>query len=293
MNINQALQYINAQAITPDQLLPYVLAVSGAQSELIGDYIIHKQDSHIILVGYSLQNPHDTTNLDATIEQICARNDITDISVLAPIRPLMAPDYALSSNISNGFDDDYGTDSYWIVPLPVPKLSVKTRNMLARAQQEVYITTSQGQGAWSGAHQEMMLTYIKRQDLTPATCSIFQRLSTYVMTVPEVQIFSAYTKANNELLAFALGDFSSFSTAFYMFAFRHAHASPGVADAVLFALLNAASEHGYSQCNLGLGINSGIRFFKQKWGAKPSLDFVQTKWQIKKQKKSWFSRFLD
>ncbi len=285
MNTNQALQYVNAQALTPDQLLSYVQAVSGAQSELINDYVVHKQDSHIILVGYSLQNPHDTDKLHATIEQICTRKDITDISVLAPIRPSLAPAHAIS-NVDN-------PDAYWFLPLPAPRPNVKVRNMLTRAGEDIYINTTQGQGAWSGAHQEMMLDYIRRKGMDTALCSILQRLSTYVITTAQVEIFSAYAKNNDTLLAFALGDFSSFSTAFYMFAFRSEQASPGVADAVLLALLNAASSYGHSQCNLGLGINEGIRFFKKKWGAKPNIPFVQTKWQIKSQKKSWFSRWID
>ncbi len=283
MNINQALQYINAQALTPDQLLGYVLAVSGAQSEFINDYLIHKQDNHIILVGYPLQNPHDTSKLDDTVEHICARKDITNISVLAPIRPSIAPEHAQSSN----------PDAYWFIPLPVPRPRVKVRNMLTHAAKDVYITKAQGQGAWSGPHQEMMLNYIRRKDMETALCSILQRISTYIIAVPQVEIFSAYNKENHQLLACAIGDFSSFSTAFYMFAFRHEHAMPGVADAVLFELLNTAASYGHSQCNLGLGINNGIRFFKQKWGAKASLPFVQTTWQIKSQKKSWFSRFID
>ncbi len=283
MNTSQALQYINAQAITPDQLLGYVSAVSGAQSELMDDYVIHKQGENTILIGYSLQNPHNTDSLNSCIEKLISKPDATNISVLAPMRPSIAPEHAISTE----------QDAYWILPLPAPKLTVKVRNMLARSSREIYITKTNGSGAWTGEHQEMMLAYIRNKGMEAALCSILQRLGTYLITTPQVELFSAYAKDSNELLACSLGDFSSFSTAFYMFAFRQEHASPGVADAVFFELLNEAQNRGHSQCNLGLGINDGIRFFKKKWGALPTLPFVQTTWQIKSQKKSWFSRFLD
>ncbi len=282
MNKVQALQYINAQAQTPDQLLSYVTAVSGAQSELVGDYVVHRQDSHIILVGYALRDAKDTTQLDDTISQLIAKQDAENITVLAPIRPSLAPNDALSIE-----------DAYWFVQLPLVKQGVKVRNMLSHAKRNVEIKVSSGQGSWTGAHQEMMLAYIRNKGMESALCSILQRLGTYLMTTPEAMIFSAYNKDTNELLSCALADFSSFSTAFYMFAFRQEKALAGVSDAVLYALLNEAASRGHANCNLGLGINDGIRFFKQKWGAHPSLPFVQTTWPIKIQKKSWFSRFID
>ncbi len=283
MNTAQALQYINAQAMTPDQLLGYVSAVSGVQSELMNDYVVHKQGENTVLVGYSLQNPNNTEYLNTCIEKIIAKNDTHILTVLAPIRPSLAPTNATSSE----------QDAYWLLALPPTKLTVKVRNMLARSEREIYITKAQGQGAWTGAHQELMLNYIRKKGMEAALCSIMQRLSTYLITSKETMLFSAYSKDSEQLLACALGDFSSFSTAFYMFAFRQDNASPGVADAVFFELLNEAQSRGHSQCNLGLGINAGIRFFKQKWGAVPSLPFVQTTWQIENKNKSWFSRFID
>ncbi len=283
MNTPQALQYISAQAMTPDQLLPYVAAVSGVQSELVGDYIIHSQDGNVVLVGYSLQDPHNIEQLNTTLEQILGKKNIFNITVLAPIRPSIAPQNAISTE----------QDAYWFLDLPTPPLTVKVRNMLASSGREIYTTKASGQGAFSGAHQELMLNYIRSKGMSTGLCSILQRLGTYLITSPQVELFSAYSKNTNELLAYALGDFSSFSTAFYMFAFRQENALPGAADAVLFELLSEAKALGHSKCNLGLGINDGIRFFKQKWGAKPTLPFIQTTWAVENQKKSWFSRLID
>ncbi len=296
MNNSQALSYINAQALTPDQLLCYVSAVSGLQSELVGDYLIHTQNNNAILIGYNLQNANNTDALESVIEQIMQRHTIQNITVLAPVRPKNAPNSAISTE----------EDAYWFLPLPLTTIKSKVRNMLARAKDKVIITQKSGQGAWTGAHHALMLQHIKNKSMNAAHSQILQSLERYLLTNPQAMLFSAYEKESEQLLACTIADFSSFSTAFYMFAFREEDAEqkvPGVADTVLFALLEEANNRGYSQCNLGLGINDGIRFFKKKWGAKPSLPFIQTSWTKKEDyeekqeakgiKKSWLARLLD
>ncbi len=285
MNTTNILHQINAQAITPDQLMFYVSAVSSVESELVGDYVVHWQGNACVIVGYNLENPHDTSRLDDIINYVI-KKEAQSITVLAPIRPKSAPQDAISSK----------EDAYWFLSLPFEKPSDKLKNMLTRAEKDVYISQKSGESAWTGAHQELMLNYISNKGMEPALCSILQGIEKYLLSSSQVEIFSAYEQKTGTLLACSIADFSSFSSAFYMFAFRQEQCKvPGVADIVLFALLEEAKKRGYSQCNLGLGINDGIRFFKKKWGAKPSLAFVQTQWKVsgKNTKKSFFSKFFD
>ncbi len=292
--MNNALIYANAQAITPDQLLYYVSSVSNMQSELVGDYIVHKQGTKTILIGYNLQDPHNTEQLDDVIQQLISSKEGESITVLAPLRPNIAPDEAISSK----------QDAYWFLPLPIAPSS-KVRNMLNNAQNHVYITKKSEKNAWSGEHQELMLEHIRQKSLDSAQCTLLHGLEKYILSSSDVLLFSAYSNESKKLLACAIADFSSFTTAFYMFAFRHESAHQGTSDALLFALLEEAATRGYTHCNLGLGINEGIRFFKNKWGAKPSLPFFETTWQIgasaeniekdtkeNPKKKSWFSKLL-
>ncbi len=292
MHISKALSYAQAEAITPDQLISYVSSVSNAKSELIGDYILHKQGQNFILVAYSLQDPHNTEHLDEVIAQVLAQNEVYTMIVLAPIRPKSAPVNAVSIE-----------DSYWFLPIPWPKINLKTRNMLKRAERELYIKTTNSLNAWTSEHQELMLSYIRNKGMDSALCTIMQGIEKYLLNEKGAELFSAYSKLDNRLLGCAVADFSSYTTAFYMFAFKEEIVPvqgsekivPGIADALLFALIKDAQSKGYTQCNLGLGINDGIRFFKQKWGAEARLPFVQTTWRIgeeEKAKTSWFSKLF-
>ncbi len=272
-----SLEQASLQALTPDQLLGYVHSVSGARSQLLGDYILHMQGEHAILVGYAPPHVHDTSTLENAVRALSSTKNIEEIqriSVLAPVRPTCAPKHATHTE-----------DFYYMLALPFTLTQhSNVYSMYKRVQEHIYILQQDNEdtygAVWTSAHQELMLQYIRRPDVSKEMSAIFQRLGMYCRQVPQVRLFSAYDKVSGELLGCTVGDFSSWQTAFYMFALRSPTAPPGVAEALLYALIQEAEKRGYTSCNLGLGINDGIRFFKEKWGAEPTLPLVQTSWEV-------------
>ena len=53
------LARVTAEAVIPEQLLPYVRAVSGAEPRLMGDCVGLASESKLVLVGYPLHDPRD------------------------------------------------------------------------------------------------------------------------------------------------------------------------------------------------------------------------------------------
>ena len=49
---------------------------------------------------------------------------------------------------------------------------------------------------------------------------------------------------------------------------------PGASDLLLREMVNLAHAEGKKTINLGLGINTGIRRFKEKWGGVPFLPYT-------------------
>ena len=109
---------------------------------------------------------------------------------------------------------------------------------------------------------------------------------------PDVQLWAARHREDNSLQAFAVGDYASLTTAFYMFAFRRQGAVPGCADALLAGLVSEAEARGHMRFCLGLGIDPGIRFFKRKWHARPALPCLETGWSTRATTSGcgWFAR---
>ena len=49
---------------------------------------------------------------------------------------------------------------------------------------------------------------------------------------------------------------------------------PGASDLLLFEVIQQAEAEGKKYINLGLGINPGVTFFKEKWGGVAFLPYA-------------------
>lgn len=259
------LNEINAAAITPDQLLPYVNSVSGLKSRTCGDCALHYIETYAVLVAYPCADPYDSGRINKAVEEACKLSHIKNLTVLAAERPDQAPADATSR-----------MDQYWFVNLPV-KPSQKVRNMLTSAARRLKIA----QESWGPDHDALRNQFLKTKSLDVASSYIYNQLGAYLGASPDATLFCA-RDGEGRLHGLAIGDFSSLSTAFYMFAMRTPDALPGTADLLLHKIINTAGDKGYTKLNLGLGINDGVEFFKKKWGATPDLPYVETSWKIKK-----------
>lgn len=281
------LAHITAGALTPDQLLPYVHAVSGLESRLCGGCALHHGGGQAVLVAYPPGKPDDTGAVDAAVAEALALPGLERLTVIAAARPSAAPEHAESAE-----------DAYWSLPLPlaVPqgRAGQKIRNLLRRAGRETTIGQSGGAGVWTDEHAALAEAFIARKgpDVDAGSSYIFRRLGDYLAQAQDARLFSARDAAGR-LVACAIGDYSSFSTAFYMFAFRSPEAPPGTADALLAALAAEGAERGHTLLNLGLGMGAGVRFFKKKWGALPHLPCVETSWSPQPEKRrGWLARIF-
>ena len=279
--------HITAGALTPDQLLPYVRAVSGLETRLCGGCALHHGGGHAVLVAYPAGQPEDADAVDAAVAEAVVLPRLERLTVIAAVRPGAAPAQAESTE-----------DAYWSLPLPltVPpgRPGQKLRNLLRRATREISISQTGGAGAWTAAHAALAEAFIERKgaQVDEGSSYIFRKLGDYLAQAPEARLFSARDAAGR-LLACAIGDYSSFSTAGYMFAFRSPEAPPGTADALLAALAAEGAERGHSHLNLGLGMGEGVSFFKKKWGATPFLRCVETSWSPQPEKRrGWLGRIF-
>lgn len=281
------LSRVTAEACVPEQLVHYVRAVSGRRAALCRGFAVYSHEGHAVLAAYPgaaeaeglragaaaglaetdpplAALPYDVA---PALAELSASHE--SLTVLAPFVPQEAPSCAAISH-----------DCYWDMPLPAPEPGQKLRNMLRRAGREVVV----GEEAWSTGHQALVDLYLRSRPLLPGTRAVFAGLPAYLDTAEarqgKVLLFTARRAADGALAAFAVGDVSALSTAFYMFAFRHDDAPPGTSDLLLAALAERASAEGHMRLNLGLGISGGISFFKKKWRAAPFLPYVETSWKV-------------
>jgi hypothetical protein len=219
----------------------------------------------VVLVGYPLHDPFDGTAMAAAVDQALQTPGLERITVIGPVRP---PQASATSETAE--------DHYYALPLPVPAAGQKLKNLLRRAGRDVRLVAGR---SFENDHAALVQRYLDKRTLAAGTRQIFRQLTSYVETSVGSLIVSA-RRPDGRLAAFAVGEFGSLSTAFFMFCFRDPDlAPPGSADLTLSGLLQEARQRGQTCMNLGLGVSDGIRFFKRKWGAELFLPYIETSWR--------------
>ncbi|WP_045220829.1 hypothetical protein [Desulfonatronum thioautotrophicum] len=286
------LDHVAAQAVVPEQLVCYVRAVAGSTPRLFDTCLGYETPDDLVLIGYPLHDPSrsfaDEQALFRSVALALESSAALKITVLAASRPEQAPIDAIRSTPPGAPPDDT-QDAYLALPIPTPAPKQKLRNLLRRADRE--LTLDQGR-TLDQEHLALIDRYLEARDLEPGIRHIFRNIPTYVQSCPGALVISAWLNSNNGprgLAGFTVGDFTSLSTAFYMFAFRDPDiAPPGTADLLLHALLQEGEQRGQIRMNLGLGINPAIRYFKNKWGAEVFLPCVETSWE--RRPRGWLER---
>lgn len=281
---------ITADAVIPEQLVHYVTAVSGLNASLCGSHVLYTLDDTAVLVIFDASWCHGETmftyeNTANTPSEMLWQVDdrvrkqlaeaLTSFSsrswkaltVLAPAQAEL--DQAVCTNVH--------TDCHWALPLPLSleTLPAKVRNMIRHGERYCRIT----QEPWTAEHTRLVSQIIASRNLPTGTQHIYKQLGKYAKTGEQgarLALISARTPEDNQLQGFVIGDLSSLTSAFYMFAFRAPTAPAGTADALLFALAKEAMAAGHIRLSLGLGIHDGVAFFKKKWNAIPFMPHVET-----------------
>lgn len=258
-----AFEQFSSQALIPEHLVDYVQAVSPSKVQLVAGCLSYYTAPNLVVIAYPLRG--EKINYSKLLQDVKAIKGLSQATILSP-EPLDLPVLL--------------ADNYWYLQLPCPPRPQKLRNSIQRAHQEVKIVLD----SWGQAHADLVKFYLGTRSLSSGTIYIWQNLAK-IFSCSGMYLYSAYR--GQELQAFCIGNLASFTTGFYLFAYRHQNCPPGTADALLAAFIAKATDLGLSQVNLGLGINPKLEFFKQKWQAVPQAHYEYL-WQ----RQSWWKKWL-
>lgn len=284
-----------ALALVPEQLPAYVRGVAGSELRFASGFAVYLAGADAVVAGHPTADEQDLERfasenselapdpeLDKAIAEVSGWKGLERITVLAATRPISAPvgaeGYSETRDSYLALDLPYFTPGESFSGLPGQKL----RNMLRRAARDVDIATE----PWGSECQTLARAYTSSRVLEAGTRYIFEHLEAYASSA-SVTVFTARLRSDSSLQGLCIGDYTPFATAFYMFAFRQKSAVPGTADLLLYSMVEEAQRQGHERVNLGLAINGGIGFFKEKWGARHFMPQVECSWSLLKQKKSF------
>ena len=244
---------IYQQAYVPEHLPDYVAAISGSEPYLFQDHLCYFHSNHLIFVGYPLaENPAEISRV---YQAACDRLNPRTIM-------LVADDL---SSLPEG-SQTQPADRYYRLDLPLKSLSPDVAYMVRRAERELKIEV----GQFGREHKRIIKDFIARQNLSDEQIHIFKHIQNYMKRSKSAHLLEA--RQADRLVAFSIVDLGSAHYAFYQFNFRSAKiAVPGASDLLFNEMVKLAQSEGKQAINLGLGIHTGIRRFKEKWGGQPFL----------------------
>jgi hypothetical protein len=252
--------YIEDHAYVPEHIPHYVTAISQTEPFLLGDFIAYVKKDHLFFVGYPFKEPFAEKRMRSVLDDAIKRFKPQSVSLIAPSIPSSINDRPHPPS-----------DQYYRLDLPSTLVSQKLRNMLKRAGRELSVGKNR---FFDEEHRKMVEEFLKVHPVDEATRSIFQRIDKYLSSSKTVWIFDARNK-RNELFAFDVAEFKPRSYCFYMFNFSSdTRYVPGVSDLLLSEVIQQAKKEGKKYINLGLGINPGVTFFKEKWGGVAFLPYA-------------------
>jgi len=225
----------------------------AAEPYLFQDYLCYFHRNHLIFIGYPLaDNPAE---ISKAYPAACERFNPHTI-VLVADEQLALPEG----------DETQPADRYYRLNLPLKSLSPDVAYMVRRAERELKVEV----GQFGREHKKIIKNFIGRQDLSDEQVHIFKHVKNYMKRSKTAHLLEA--RKADRLVAFSIVDLGSARYAFYQFNFRSAKiAVPGASDLLFNEMVRLAQSEGKQAINLGLGIHSGIRRFKEKWGGEPVL----------------------
>ena len=249
---NTDAQYIFEQAYVPEHLVDYVTAISGAEPFLFEQYLCYTRDEALIFIGYPLGASFNQKQMEASLEAAAKTLKPRIVALVAP-----------TIGLSRVKPIQKSSDSYFRLDLGGFIAPPGVQSMLRRASRELSVEAGK---EWSQEHGALITEFLSSHEVSDETEHIFARIPEYMASATTALLLSARNQ-KGELIALDVADFGSKDYAFYMFNFAsREHYIPGASDLLLHELVTIAQQKGKRFINLGLAINAGITFFKQKWG---------------------------
>lgn len=261
--------YILDRAYIPEHCIHLMTFVSGAEPLLMDDFFICRKENWIILIGYPLADDFSCDALQAVFSRIKKTWRPKCISLIAPEIPS-----SLVAACRESQSDDYFTLK---ARNPVIRSPVKRNLKKARQNLRVEISTHMGD-----SHQELMHEFVARTSLSERVKRLLFKMPEFVAGADTAFVLNAWDKINR-LSAFYVVDLEAGAFSNYIIG-CHSKRNyvVGASDLLLLELINLSLKYEKATVHLGLGVNAGVRRFKEKWGAVPTRRYEMCDIGLKK-----------
>ncbi len=247
-------------AYVPEHIISLMVLVSRGEPFLVENFLYYAGDNWLIFVGYPLDGSFSLDTCEA---------------VLTGLRKRFRPEYLwfIGETIPPSLTSNYTereSDQYYKLDLS----SFRIRNELSRALRKVSPSLRiERTRTMSQQHTELSDEFISREKPSPRIKAFFLAMPDYVSRSPTAVVLNGWSD-KGELSAFYVVELGAKAFATYVVGCHSKkHYTPHASDLLFLEMIRLSQESEKASIHLGLGVNPGIRRFKEKWGGVPFLKY--------------------
>jgi len=252
--------YILERAFVPEHILNLMVPISKGEPFLKEEYLVFVKDNWLILVGYPLEGNFSQERCERVLKQAV---ETFRPEYLWFIGPEIPPSL-------QGSCKERQTDQYYKFDLNQTKLKSSLQRVTDKASKELIVERGH---SISKEHEALISELLKREKLPHRLRELYRAMPDYVAHSSTACVLNARDK-NGKLRAFFVVELGAknFST-YVLGSHSKKHYVSHASDFLFLEMIKLTHEHGKNTINLGLGVNEGIRRFKEKWGGIPFLNY--------------------
>jgi len=255
-------EYILTRAYVPEHIVSLMALISKGDPFLIEDHLGFVKDHWLILVGYPLDQRFSMERCEKVVKQVLERFQPESLRFIGPEIPLFLTESCIERQ----------KDRYYRLDVEQTRVKNSLRRVAEKASQELDIERA---NALSKAHEILISELLKREKLRSRVKELYHAMPDYVSRSSSACVLNAWSK-KGRLSAFTILELGARNFTTYLIG-THSKKNyvPHASDLLFLKMIELTREQGKSEINLGLGVNEGIRRFKEKWGGVPFLNYEE------------------
>jgi hypothetical protein len=255
-------EYIFTRAYVPEHIVTLMALLSKGETFLVEDHLVLAKDPWLIFVGYPFDGMFSKERCEKIVKKVLERFRPESLRFIGPEIPLFLADSCIERQ----------TDRYYRFDIEQTRVKSSLRRVAEKASQELDVERA---NALSKAHEILISELLKREKLRPRVKELYHLMPDYVFRSPSACVLNAWNK-KGRLSAFTILELGAKHFTTYLIG-THSKKNyvPHASDLLFLKMIELTREQGKKEINLGLGVNEGIRRFKEKWGGVPFLNYEE------------------
>jgi hypothetical protein len=270
---------LNAQAYVPEHLVGLMGLISRGEVFLQDDFLCLTRDNWVILVGYPYSGLFDSTRLEEAARGIIAAQKPEYLWGIGPQEFSF-----LAENIT-----ERESDYYYLLDLTDFQVPSSLKRCLVRAQAKLTVGPVK---IFSPEHELLTEEFLAQVPLPPRVAALYRAMPSYVPAAPAAFVLEARNQAGR-LCAYYVLDLSARDfTTYLVGCYSRVYYEPYASDLLMAQAVELSLAEGKKSINLGLGVNPGIRRFKEKWGGRRARPYHFAEWRFARNERPTLTQLL-